>query len=141
MNTSASSSTNILKFILYAIALHSFIVGLGLVIQIPGIMAWLGFGNCHEHFFPAQGGVFHIVMAIGYSLAARNPLKYQCLITFTIIVKALATVFLLSYFLLFEMIWMVLISGLTDGLMCIAVFWARTNHQKYQESLIIPKTR
>ena len=136
MTISASRSTNILKFILYAIALHSFTVGIGLVIQIPEIMTWLGFGNCHEHFFPAQGGVFHIVMAIGYTMAARDPFKYQCLITFTIIVKALATVFLISYFFLFEMIWMILISGLTDGLMCIAVYWARTNHQKYKEALI-----
>jgi hypothetical protein len=122
--------------ILYVIALHSFAVGLGLVIQIPGIMAWLGFGNCHEHFFPAQGGVFHIVMAIGYTMAARDPFKYKCLITFTIIVKALATVFLISYFFLFEMIWMVFVSGVIDGLMGIAVFWSNTSHQKYKESII-----
>jgi hypothetical protein len=51
-------------------------------------------------------------------------------------VKALATVFLISYFFLFEMIWMILISGLTDGLMCIAVYWARMNHQKYKAELI-----
>lgn len=88
-----------LSLVLWAIALHSFLVGLGLIMQPPVIMKLFGFKSCGEHFFPAQGGVFHIVMAFAYAMAAGNLQKNRALVIFSIGVKAAATVFLLIYFL------------------------------------------
>jgi hypothetical protein len=112
-----------LRIILWIMAIHSFLVGIGLILQFDVVMKIMGFGMCREKFFPAQGGVFHIVMALGYVLPAKNLEKYQCLALFSILVKALATVFLLTYYIFFEQIWTVLASGIIDGIMCLAVFY------------------
>jgi len=110
-----------LSALLWIMALHSFVVGAGLIIQVPKLMALFGFQPCHEHFFPAQGGVFHIVMAFGYALGAYNCVKYRCLIQFSIFVKAAATFFLLFYFVFVDRILMILISGIGDGIFCAAL--------------------
>ena len=112
-----------LQIILWIMAIHSFFVGIGLILQFDVVMKIMGFGMCREKFFPAQGGVFHIVMALGYVLPAKNLEKYQCLALFSILVKALATFFLLTYYIFFEQIWTVLASGIIDGIMCLAVFY------------------
>lgn len=113
-----------LSLILWAIALHSFFVGLGLITQPPVVMKLFGFKSCGEHFFPAQGGVFHIVMAFGYGMAASHPSQNRIMIIFSIWVKAAATVFLLLYFLIVESIWMVLASCIGDGVMGLFIYLA-----------------
>ncbi|MGD9900354.1 MAG: hypothetical protein AB7T22_14615 [Calditrichaceae bacterium] len=113
-----------LSLVLWAIAVHSFLVGLGLIIQPPVIMKLFGFKSCGEHFFPAQGGVFHIVMASAYVMAASHPLQNRIMIVFSIWVKAAATIFLLLYFLIVESIWIVLASCIGDGVMGLLIFLA-----------------
>lgn len=110
-----------LSLLLWLIALHSFFVGLGLIIQLPFLMEFMGYGICNEPFFPAQGGVFHIIMALGYALAASDLDRYECLVIFSILVKGLATLFLLIYYFAFEQIWSIIMSGIVDGLMMVAI--------------------
>ena len=43
-----------------------------------------------EPFFVAQGGVFHLVMAAAYLLAARDPARQRGLVDFSILVKLAA---------------------------------------------------
>lgn len=122
-----------LALVLWLVAIHSFIVGVGLIIQFPAVMKLFGFFSCNEHFFPAQGGVFHIVMAIGYSLAAKNPDQYRCLVIFSIIVKGIATVFLLTYYFVVESIWTVLGSGIIDGIMCLLIYFSYISYVKLRD--------
>ena len=111
-----------LSLILILVAIHSFCVGVGLIIRPAELMQLFGFGICYERFFPTQGGVFHIVMAVGYLMAAYNVDQYRCLVIFSIIVKIMATVFLFTYFIAVEQIWLVLMSGFSDGIMGLAIY-------------------
>lgn len=107
----------LLSLFLLLVALHSFLVGVGLIVFPPALMEFFGYGVCTERFFPSQGGVFHIAMAVGYAMAAYNLKRYECLIIFSIIVKFMATVFLFVYFFLVSSIWLVILSGISDFLM------------------------
>lgn len=110
-----------LAIFLWLVAIHSFIVGVGLIALPDSIYNFLGYNVCKERFFPLQGGVFHIAMAAGYAMAAYNSKRYECLIIFSIIVKFIATVFLVTYFVFFSAIWLVIFSGVTDFLMGIII--------------------
>ncbi len=122
----------LLSLVLIAIGIHSIMVGIGLIIQPEPVMIFAGFNHCSERFFPTQGGIFHILMAAAYLMAAKNPLKNECLIPFTILVKGSAAVFLGIYFLMVNQIWVVLLSGILDGLMCIVVIWVYARFKKWQ---------
>jgi len=111
-----------LRWLLYLMALHSVAVGVGLIVQIKPLMSFMGFSNIAQPFFPAQGGIFHVIMAGAYLLAGRNQQKYKCLIPFSIFVKTCATVFLFTYFLAFQSIPLILLSGVGDGLMAFLLF-------------------
>lgn len=106
-----------LSLFLWLVALHSFLVGVGLIVFPPSLMDFFGYGACTERFFPSQGGVFHIAMAVGYAMAAYNLKRYECLIIFSIVVKFLATAFLFIYFIFVSSIWLVILSGISDFLM------------------------
>ncbi|MBU8871676.1 MAG: hypothetical protein KOO60_12490 [Gemmatimonadales bacterium] len=108
-----------LKIWLWLMAFHSFAVGLGLIWHPAILLSRLGYVPCSEPFFPTQGGVFHIVMAVGYSMAAWNPSNFRCLVIFSIVVKVMATVFLAVYWFINPSLWVVLMSGLADGAMAI----------------------
>lgn len=112
-----------LSLLLWLVAVHSAVVGLGLIWQPAGLFARLGYAPVGEPFFPVQGGVFHVVMAVGYALAARDLPGNRCLVSFAIVVKAAATVFLVGYWLLKARLDVVLLSGIGDGLMA-ALIWA-----------------
>jgi hypothetical protein len=106
-----------LSLLFWLIALHSFLVGWLLILHPAGLIEMLGFNPIDNHFFPVQGGVFHILMSILYLAVARRWECYRWLINFSILVKSGALVFLLSYFFFMEPILMVLISGIVDGIM------------------------
>jgi hypothetical protein len=110
-----------LSLLLWLVAVHSAVVGLGLIWQPAGLFARLGYAPVGEPFFPVQGGVFHVVMAIGYALAARDLAGNRCLASFAIVVKAAATVFLIGYWLLEARLAVVLLSGIGDGLMAVLI--------------------
>jgi hypothetical protein len=122
-----------LVVLLNIIALHSLIVGIGLIFHPSSLMEFAGYKTITEHFFPVQGGVFHVLMAVGYYLGGRDLIKHRCLVVFAVIIKAFATVFLFSYFIFVEPIWMVFISGIGDGLMALFIYLA---FKKYEESVL-----
>lgn len=113
----------LLPVLLAGIALHSFLTGLGLLLQPASLIAWAGWTAVAEPFFPAQGGVFHILMAVLYAVAARRSGARRVLLPFIVFVKAAAAVFLLAYYLFVDVVWIVLCSGLLDGAFAIAVAW------------------
>jgi hypothetical protein len=114
----------LLSMILWLIAVHSIAIGLALIIQPAVLMEWSGFGSEHERFFPTQGGVFHLLMAVAYVMGALNSQKYHYLIIFSMIVKAVATTFLFIYCFIVEFRWTILIFGLVDGMMGMMIFFA-----------------
>ena len=110
-------SDKILSLFLWLVAIHSFLVGIGLIFSPSEVFEFLEFNSTFDRFFSTQGGVFHIAMAVCYEMAAVNLVKYKQLIIFSIIVKFIATVFLLSYFLIISSQWMIILSAISDFLM------------------------
>ena len=111
-----------LTLLLYLVGVHSVAVGLGMIWQPVNLLEAMGCAPVGEPFFPAQGGVFHIVMAMGYVLAARDLANHRSLIRFAILVKSVATGFLLIYWMAVDPITVVLASGIGDGIMAVLLF-------------------
>jgi len=118
----------LLSTVLWLVALHSIAMGLALIVQPALLMKLSGFSSECERFFPAQGGVFHILMAVAYIMGATNIEKYYYLTVFSIIVKGLATLFLMIYCFAVEFKWIVLLSGIGDGVMGLMIFLALQNY-------------
>lgn len=117
------SDLNWLQIILILVCLHSFMVGVGLIFMPGKLMPFFGLAVPVEKFFQVQGGIFHIVMAIAYFIAALWYDRNKGLILFIILSKFLATVFLFSFYFLVEMAWIILFSGIADCLMGLAILW------------------
>ena len=125
----------ILSTILCLVALHSFSIGLILITQPAFLMKLAGFGQTCERFFAAQGGVFHILIGVAYLMEAVNSEKYHYLIVFSIIVKAVATLFLMVYCFAVDFKWIILLSGIVDFVMGLSIFIALQNYLHYQECI------
>lgn len=110
-----------LAYFLYLIGIHSIAVGFGLIFLPPSFLEIFGFTDYKESFFQAQGGVFHIAMSVAYIIAGRDVLNSARLIQFIIIVKFLAFSFLIIYYFFVMSAWLILISGIVDGLMGLIV--------------------
>jgi len=130
------SPSNILSLVMWAIALHSLMVGIGLVIRPTVLMEVFGFGTCYERFFPTQGGIFHIVMAIGYGMAAFNPDDHYSLVRFALIVKTVAAVYLLLYYLLIDTLLIVFLSGVIDGMMAGAIWLTNRYYHQHRNRVL-----
>lgn len=111
-----------LSFFLLMVAVHSFAVGTLLIIQPAALIKLMGFRDIHEPFFPCQGGVFHVIMAIAYVYGAMDIRKNKILIVYAIIVKMAAAGFLLSYYFFMDRLGVVLLSGVVDFLMGAAIW-------------------
>lgn len=120
----------ILSVFLWLVALHSFLVGTGLIFLPSSIFRFFGFNSLLERFFTTQGGVFHIAMAICYSMAAYDGKKYFSLIQFSIIVKFIASLFLIPYYFFISSYLLIILSGLSDLLMGIIMFTLLLIHKK-----------
>lgn len=106
-----------LSYFLFLISVHSFAVGVGLLFISPSILEFFGLVDYKESFFQAQGGVFHIAMSVAYLMAGINIHKSVRLIQFIITVKLIAFVFLVFYFVFVFPAWLILFSGIGDGVM------------------------
>lgn len=114
----------ILQTVLGLVALHSIVMSVVLITQPAVLMELSGFSGDYEHFFPAQGGVFHLLMSVAYLMGATNIEKYHHFIVFSIFVKAVATFFLMMYCFAAEFKWIVFLSGIADCVMGLIIFWA-----------------
>jgi hypothetical protein len=116
-----------LRILLWLIALHSFTVAVLLILLGEECMQFFGFpaGNA---FFQVQGGIFHIVMVVAYLIAATKLSSSRLLIIFIVTAKSIAATYLLLYYFLVMPIMVVLLSGIADGLMGLAVLllWRQT---------------
>ncbi len=63
-------------------------------------------------------------MAVGYFMAAQDLEGNRSLVVFAIVVKTLATVFLLTYWLMINRLPLVLVSGIGDGAMGLLLWLA-----------------
>jgi hypothetical protein len=124
----------LLSTVLWLIAVHSIAMGMALITQPAILMEWSGFGSEYERFFPTQGGVFHLLMAVAYTMGAIDSPKYYYLIVFSIVVKAVATAFLLVYCFTVEFKWTFLSFGLIDGVMGTMIFIALRHHLYFQKT-------
>jgi hypothetical protein len=115
---------NYLPMFLWLMAIHSFIVGLGLILSPAEFFEFLGYNSITERFFPTQGGVFHILMSVGYLLAILKLKESYDLVIFSIIVKTTASFFLIIYFLTALPKMIILLSGVSDGVMAIILWWS-----------------
>ena len=122
-----------LPFLLSLISIHSFLVGVGLILFPGELMEYIGFQFVHERFFQVQGGVFHILLSIGYILPVISYNNFKSLVIFSIIAKISATVFLFIYFLFFDSILCVLLSGFGDCTMAVLLLYVYHNRQKRDE--------
>ena len=109
-----------LKILLWLIALHSVGYGIGLILFPPEFFAWFGF-TLPEKFFADQRGVFHIVIAGVYVMAALDLPKASRLIFLTCIIKFGATIFLFAWYIFGIQLWIILVSGLLDLAMGLCV--------------------
>ncbi len=135
---SANSDLYLSKFFrlfLLVVSLHSFFVGVGLIILPDYLIEFFQFNPVTERFFPTQGGVFHIAMAVCYAVAAIDLQRYTVLISFSIFVKLLAAFFLFSYFVFGATNLLVLISGVSDFLMGIVLFYFYQKLFKYKMAI------
>jgi hypothetical protein len=110
-----------LSLFLWLIALHSVLVGIGLIFLPSSAFEFLGFNSTFDRFFSTQGGVFHISIAICYAMAGYDKIKYKQLIIFSIIVKFIAAIFLRIYFLLVSSQWLIIVSAVSDLLMGVII--------------------
>lgn len=102
------------------VALHSYAVGIGLLILARFTLPLGGFSLPEDLFFVRQGGVFHLVVATGYLLEWQ---RYRS-IGLMLVAKGLATVFLgLSWLSSSAPPWLVGASALQDGAMGAVALW------------------
>ena len=117
----SGSSDWILSLLLVAVAVHSLGVGGVLIARPVRIMRWMGFSVREEPFFPFQGGVFHLILAVCYLWGAIDPEAYPELVLFAVVAKMAAACFLLAFHFFLSKRWVVFASGLGDGAMGLAV--------------------
>jgi len=118
----------LLSMVLVLVAIHTLAFGLILIAQPAVLMEFAGFNPDCDHFFPAQGGVFHLLMSVVYLMGATHIEKYHHFIVFSIFVKAVATFFLMMYCFAAEFKWIVFLSGIGDGVMGLMIFLAFQHH-------------
>lgn len=97
------------------------------------LMPFFGFEVSVENFFPVQGGVFHLVMATAYALAAIGMDRFGGLILITIVAKFMATVFLLIYYFAVDKVWTVLLSAVGDILMGMVILLVYLYYSKVEK--------
>lgn len=123
----------ILSVFLWLVSFHSFLVGIGLIILPASAFESLGYNTNFDRFFSTQGGVFHIAMSICYSMAAYNLKHNEQLIIFSIIVKFLATFFLVIYFIFINQLLLIIFSGVSDFAMglIILILYKKVKSKNY----------
>ena len=123
----------LLSTVLVLVAIHTLTVGLTLIAQPAVLMKFAGFNPDCEHFFPAQGGVFHLIVFVVYLMGATHIEKYHSFIVLSIFIKAIATFFLLTYCFAAEFKWIVFISGIVDCAMGLMIFLAFQHYLRFKK--------
>lgn len=104
------------RLLVVLIVLHSVGVGVALLAFPRWSAGFGGWGEPGPLFFLRQGGVFHLVVALGY---LHEHLRHRG-VTLLVAAKSAACVFLLGVTLAGETAWSVPLSGVADGAMAVA---------------------
>jgi hypothetical protein len=123
----------LLSTVLVLVAIHTLAIGLILMAQPAVFMELVGFNPNCEHFFPAQGGAFHLIVFVVYLMGAIHIEKYRYFIVLSIFIKAVATFFLLIYCFAAEFKWIVFISGIVDCAMGLMIFLAFQHYLRFKK--------
>lgn len=123
-----------LPIFLWLIAIHSFFVGLVLILSPSEFFEYLGYNSVTEKFSSTQGSVFNILMSVGYLLAALKIKETFDLVIFSIIAKTTASFFLIIYFLAVSKELIILLSGIGDGVMAV-LLWSAFSKYKLEANL------
>ena len=104
--------------IISAVAIHSFILGVALLCQPFWALEFAGWDYNGSRFFPAQSGIFLIILSGAYFAG----IKWRQFAWFLVMTKATAVIFLISEsFYGGAPVRTLLLSALLDGLMGAAV--------------------
>lgn len=115
------SYKKLLVITLWLVTLHSLFVGIAMILFPTDWIAYFDIIPSKHRFFIMQGGVFHLVMAVAYGMAASNVKGNSTLIKFAIAAKFIATFFLLSYFTFINQFGIILLSAIGDFCMGLVV--------------------
>jgi hypothetical protein len=107
------------RFLVWAIALHSFGIGVALTLWPTWGLALGGFAVPASLFFPRQGGAFHFVVGFAYLWELRR----HGTVTVLVAAKTVGTVFLLSMVFVGESAWSIGPSAAADAAMGLAAWW------------------
>ena len=119
------SYKKLLVITLWLVTLHSFFVGIAMILFPTNWISYFDIIPSEHRFFITQGGVFHIVMATAYGMAASNVKANSMLIKFSIAAKFIATFFLISYFIFVNQFVIIFLSAIGDfcmGLVILLLF-------------------
>jgi hypothetical protein len=114
-------AARLLRLAVVLIALHSYGVGLSLILVTGWGTRFGGFGEVTPLFFARQAGVFHLGVATGYLI---EYFRYRGVLLL-LFAKSCAVVFLTAYWLAAPAAWAVPLSALGDAAMglAVAVLW------------------
>jgi len=115
-----AESRRFLVLILWLVAIHSICFGIALIVMPGSFIEDFGF-TIAEKFFAIQGGVFHLIISYAYITSALDPEHSRGMVTLSVITKFSAAIFLFGYFFFAKEIIMVLVSGILDFLMGLAI--------------------
>lgn len=118
---------NWFKLMFILIAIHSFVIGSGLIICPVKFLLFFNFNVPVEKFFPMQSGIFHYVMTFAYIMIVLSPARNKGLILLSIVTKLMATIFLFSYYFLAEKSWAILLCGIVDCIIGLTIVWCYLN--------------
>lgn len=104
------------KLFVALVSLHSVGVGVMLLVFTAWTLDFAGWTNVHDHFFPRQSGVFHLIVAVGYWLEHRRNGR----VTLMALAKSSAVIFLLVMN-PWTGAWSMTFSGVADGLMLVGI--------------------
>lgn len=105
------------RLLVLLISVHSFVVGLMLLLAPEWAVRFGGWAGIDPPFFVRQAGIFHLVLVCGYLIEHVRYRGVHLLVT----AKLIALVFLLVASILDQVPWAVPACGLADGAMAAAV--------------------
>lgn len=112
----------LLIFFLWIVALHSFLVGLYLILFPPRLLNAFGF-EVTEKFFPTYAGVFHLVMASICIFALRRLTRCTDLVELSIFIKFLVALSLFVYYFSISKNATVILTGIAELFMGIILLF------------------
>jgi hypothetical protein len=111
---------NLERWLVVLIALHTYGIGVGLLVVPEWALRFGGWQTIPPLFFPRQAGVFHLVLGSGYLFEYGRLRSVWLLLT----AKACAFVFLVGATVVAAVPWFVTFAGVVDGLMGLAALAA-----------------